>query len=63
MKGVEDRYESVKNYIKQKSGEIVDFVVVIKDVFVDKIVGVKDIVVDNMVWVKDFIVVNFLFFF
>lgn len=58
MKGAEDRYESAKNYTKQKSGEIADSAVATKDASVDKTVGAKDTVVDNTVRAKDSIVVN-----
>lgn len=59
MKGAEDRYESAKDYTKQKSGEIADSAKAARDSAVDSAAKTKDSAVDSTVRAKDSVAVSF----
>ena len=58
MKGAEDRYESAKDYTKQKSGEVADSAKATKDSAVDSAAETKDSAVDSTARAKDSVVVS-----
>jgi len=59
LKGAEDRYDSAKEYTKQKSGQAADTAVAAKDEAVDTAAAAKDEAVDTTTRAKNSVAVSF----